>query len=91
MVVHLTARRRLQPAATTNKNQPGEFDNVPRLTWILLHKANSTILSCLPYLFLFSSAEKVHLQNVGFVCLSMGIEHHSCSRYSKPCISANKG
>ena len=91
MVVHLTARRRLQPAATTNKNQPGEFDNVPRLTWILLHKANSTILSCLPYLFLFSSAEKVHLQNVGFVCLSVGIEHHSCSRYSKPCISANKG
>ena len=91
MVVHLTARRRLQPGATTNKNQPGEFDNVPRLTWILLHKAKSTILSCLPHLFLFSSAEKVHLQNVGFVCLSVGIEHHSCSRYSKPCISANKG
>ena len=86
MVVHLTARRRDQPAATTNKNQPGEFDNVPRsrLTCILLHKAKSTILSCLPHLFLFSSAEKVRLQNVGFVCLSMGIEHHSCSRYSKP-------
>ena len=84
MVVYLPARRRHQPVATTNKNQPGEFDNVQRLSWILLHKAKSTILSCLPHLFLFSSAEKVLLQNVGFVCLSVGIEHHSCSRYSKP-------
>ena len=82
MVVYLPARRRHQPVAATNKNQPGEFDNVPRLSWILLHKAKSTILSCLPHLFLFSSA--VLLQNVGFVCLSVGIEHHSCSRYSKP-------
>ena len=84
MVVYLAARRRHQPVATTNKNQPGEFDNVPRLSWILLHKAKSAILSCLPHLFLFSLAEKVLLQNVGFVCLSVGIEHHSCSRYSKP-------
>ena len=84
MVAYLAARRRHQPVSTTYKNQPGEFDNVPRLSWILLHKAKSTILSCLPHLFLFSSAEKVLLQNVGFVCLSVGIEHHSCSRYSKP-------
>ena len=84
MVAYLAARRRHQPVSTTYKNQPGEFDNVPRLSWILLHKAKSTILSCLPHLFLFSLAEKVLLQNVGFVCLSVGIEHHSCSRYSKP-------